>query len=178
MTVDKAFREALGYEEQIRDLYRKAAQAAGCPEARTFFELLGREEAFHVDYLERRLHEWSSKGGIDPEALVSNLPDPARLEAAAKRAGEPLAGRDAGGKSLEGRILGGEEEAMARALKAEEETTAFYKRLAAELPGDEGKLFARFLEIEEGHTRMVRAELDLASRTGYWFDARVFDLED
>ena len=35
-----------------------------------------------------------------------------------------------------------------------------------------------FVEIEDGHTSIVRAQLDLVSRTGYWFDVREFDLED
>jgi hypothetical protein len=43
---------------------------------------------------------------------------------------------------------------------------------------DEGQqVFARFVEIEEGHLAIVQAEMDYLSKTGYWFDIKEFDME-
>ncbi|MBL8968568.1 MAG: hypothetical protein JNG85_16300 [Spirochaetaceae bacterium] len=174
MTIESALREAIGCEERIRDQYREAAAAATTPDAKRFFSLLERDEDSHVRYLGHKLVQWKDQGIVDAVGLGSALPDTKRLEAAAAKAGANLS--DPGAAA--GRMLGGEEEAMRRALKAEEETTAFYRTLVADLPKEARPLFSRFLDIEEGHARIVRAELDLAERTGHWFDARVFDLED
>lgn len=168
MTIEQALREALKYEVNIRDLYVDAARKAEDEEAGRFYRLLGEDEQSHVDYLQKKLQQWKVEGRISFETLASALPDPGRVEDAARKAGAPLSGRE----------LGGETEALSRALKAEELTSAFYRNLVGGLEGEAGRLFARFVEIEEGHTRIVRAELDLTTKTGHWFDMRVFDLED
>jgi rubrerythrin len=168
MTVERALRESLRYEHSIRDLYTEAARGATEDAARNFYRLLGKDEQSHVDYLEHKLTQWKEKGIVTHEGLLSGLPDAEKVEAAVRRAGLPLGGRD----------LGGHVEALSRALKAEEETSSFYRSLVAGVEGEASPLFARFLEIEEGHTRIVRAELDLATRTGHWFDMKEFDLED
>lgn len=160
--------EALRYERKIRELYGEAAAATKQAEARAFYKNLERDEASHVAYLEHKKAQWTKEGKVAFEPLGSPLPSPAAFEAAVARSGASLAGHD----------IGGREEALARALKAEEETTDFYKSLVGKVGGEAEKIFARFLEIEEGHSRIVRAELDLATRTGHWFDIREFDLED
>jgi peptide deformylase len=38
-------------------------------------------------------------------------------------------------------------------------------------------MFARFLEIEEGHARIVQAEIDTLTGMGFWFDVQEFRLE-
>ena len=38
-------------------------------------------------------------------------------------------------------------------------------------------MFARFLEIEDGHVAIVQAELDFISDNGFWFDFQEFDME-
>jgi hypothetical protein len=47
-----------------------------------------------------------------------------------------------------------------------------------ELPDQEQKMFARFLEIEDNHIDAVQAELDYITHTGYWFDFKEFDMEE
>ena len=37
--------------------------------------------------------------------------------------------------------------------------------------------FGRFLEIEQGHQAIVRAEIDALTGMGFWFDFQEFDLE-
>jgi len=73
---------------------------------------------------------------------------------------------------------GGQLAALENALRAEVETSAFYRRLVASLPEPETAAFRRLQEIEDGHTAIVRAELDSVTGSGFWFDIRVFDMED
>lgn len=173
MTIEKVLREAQRYEVSIRELYAEAARRAGEEAARKFYQVLGADEQSHVDYLAYKLEEWKTKGLISFEGLASALPEAGRVEEAARRA---AAGLVDSRKALQD--LGGWVEALSRVLKSEEETTAYYRSQVGLLEGDAALMFSRFIEIEEGHTRIVRAEFDLASRTGHWFDFREFDLED
>lgn len=67
---------------------------------------------------------------------------------------------------------------LAKALRVEKETSDFYARMAAQLPGAGREMFARFLEIENSHIDAVQFELDYISGTGFWFDFKEFDMED
>jgi rubrerythrin len=66
---------------------------------------------------------------------------------------------------------------LSKALKAEIETSGFYRKMVDELPAEGRALFARFLEIENNHINAVQFELDYMSKTGYWFDFKEFDME-
>ena len=66
---------------------------------------------------------------------------------------------------------------LTRALEAEVATSNFYKKMVRELPLEGQLLFADFVEIEEGHLAIVRAEIDYLSPTGYWFDFKELDME-
>ena len=172
MTVEEAIVGALKYETKVRDIYLEAASGTREDEARALYEVLGRDEQSHIDYLNHTLARWKREGSLDPKVPDTAVPSKERLDEAMKRAGAPLAEAKAGADE------GGEQKALSRALAAEEETSAYYRSLVAILPEDARPVFRRFVEIEEGHTSIVRAELDLVSRTGYWFDVREFDLED
>ncbi len=49
--------------------------------------------------------------------------------------------------------------------------------MVAELDGPGQQMFARFLEIEQGHRTIVQAQLDAVSGLGYWFDIQEFRFE-
>lgn len=172
MTVEKALLEALRYETKIRDLYLSAAGEAREAAAADFYSRLGEDERRHADYLEAKLAEFRKKGTVSYEAFGSSLPEAGEFEEAARKAGSPLAG----GRSERG-PLGGALEALQHALAAEESTSSLYRELAGTLTGPAAEIFSRFLEIEEGHLKIVRAELDLATRTGFWFDFKEFGQE-
>ena len=72
---------------------------------------------------------------------------------------------------------GGELQMLSRAFDVEVKTSNFYKKMVTELTSEGQQLFARFVEIEEGHLAIVRAEIDYFSRSGYWFDFKEFDME-
>lgn len=168
MNVEQAFQTALEYEQRIRDLYLDAAQKALMPEAKAFYDIMARDEDSHVAYLRHKLAEWQKTGKMADSAPDSALPPAGSLTAAI---GRVIA-------DLSGLVESGKPGALADALKSEEETSAFYRSMVQELPADARKIFSRLLEIEDGHTAIVRAELDLVTQTGHWFDMREFDMED
>ncbi len=172
MNLEEAFAGALKYETKVRDIYRDAAAGTREPEARALYEVLGRDEQSHVDYLNHIRERWRKDGSLDSRGPETALPTRDRLEAAMSRAAASLSASSSGSDE------GGERAALTRALAAEEETSAFYRSLVSTLPEEARGIFRRFVEIEDGHTSIVRAQLDLVSRTGYWFDVREFDLED
>jgi rubrerythrin len=53
----------------------------------------------------------------------------------------------------------------------------FFKEIVEKLPEEDKPLFQRFMEIEEGHEAIIKAELDGARGLGYWFDFQEFNLE-
>jgi rubrerythrin len=172
MTIEEAFAGALKYESKVRDIYEESAAGTREVEARALYEILGRDEQSHIDYLNHILERWRKTGTLDGRGPETVLPPRDRLEEAMKRAAASLSPAKSGADE------GGEQAALTRALAAEEETSAFYRSLVSTLPEEARGIFRRFVEIEDGHTSVVRAQLDLVSRTGYWFDVREFDLED
>ena len=66
---------------------------------------------------------------------------------------------------------------LGKALDSEVKTSAFYKDMVRTLDGEGQTLFKRFVEIEDGHTAIVQAEIDTVSNLGFWFDTPEFRLE-
>jgi rubrerythrin len=167
MTLEEAIRTAIDYETRVRDVYLdnvgKIADEAG----RRVFKVLGDEEQGHLDYLNARLEEWHKTGKVSPDRLDTMIPSPERINEGLKRLDDHLSERD----------YGTEREMLKKALSLEQETSDFYRRMVDEMKSD-AELFARFLEIEEGHRAIVEAELDYLNRTGTFFDFQEFTLED
>ena len=168
MTVDQAFEQALQYEMAIREQYVEAARASIVAEARALYETLATDEGYHVAYLDRQHAAWKRTGTTDAAEPQRALPASSEVIAAITRTRASFSAIPEGGQ------MG----ALQNALHAEEATSAFYRSLAGQFPPDVSMVFARLLEIEDGHTAIVRAELDLFSGTGHWFDVRVFDMEE
>jgi len=166
MTINEALERALGYEMRIRDLYAQAAADATIPEAHAFYDFLAVDEDRHVNFIEHA--RVGAKAGKLPDAAAIETSLPHDVQAAIAKAKAAFHAAADGGRLS----------ALEHALKAEEETSAFYRKLITELPPDSTSAFARLLEIEDGHTAIVKAELDAVTGSGYWFDVRVFDLED
>jgi rubrerythrin len=166
MTMIQALDKALAYETRIRDLYLSAASGSSLPESKAFFTFLAKDEGFHVAFIEKSL-EGARKGkALDAAALKTSIPVDIK-SAVAKAKAAFVSGRD-----------GGQLSALENALRAEEETSAFYRSLVAMLPAAETGAFSRLQEIEDGHTAIVKAELDSVTRAGFWFDVREFDMEE
>jgi rubrerythrin len=166
--LDEAIKTAIEFEKKVLKVYQGAERDTVDPVGRRVFSTLAEEEAGHVAYLESRLTEWQKSGRIALEELRTIVPDKARIAEGRKRMAKPMRGKPASSTEVG---------YLQQALLAERETSAFYRRMVSELAEDRQKLFARFLEIEEGHVALVEAELDAVNGNGFWFGMREFDLE-
>ncbi len=168
MQIDAAIVSALEYEKRVRDHYRDSEAAASNPKAREFFRVMADEEQGHVDYLEFQLAQWQKSGVFEGGGVASVIPSRQWLE-------EGLARLQA---VVETRDYGPDLARLHTALRLEQETTDHYRTLvaAAEHP-DAAAMFRRFLEIEDGHTAVVQAEIDMVSHSGFFFDLQEFTLD-
>ena len=169
MTVDEALLSALEYERKVRDHYRAAADRAQDERAVAFFRLMAGEEDRHVAYLEHLLETWRS------DRVVADV----RITTAAPRASWVKEGlRKIGKSSKTGVHRAYGVEHLEAALRLEQEVSDHYRSLVRQVDrADARALFRRFLEIEDGHTALVRAELDYVTGTGHFFGIREFTLE-
>jgi rubrerythrin len=166
MTLEEAIRTAIDYETRVRDTYLDSAEKAADEVGKRVFKVLSDEEQGHLDYLCYRLEEWKKSGKITPERITTIVPPMDVIEAGIRRLDSHLTGAP----------RGSEIDRLQEALQVEMETSAFYQRMVDEM-GDEGKMFARFLEIERGHQAIVQAEIDYLTNTGFYFDFQEFSLE-
>ena len=166
MTLEEALKTAIEYEIKVRDAYLGALGDIADEIGRKVFEVLGNEEQVHIDFLQAKLAEWQKTGKISSARLDSVVPAKAVIEAGVRKLDDHLSKRD----------YGTELEMLRKALALEQETSAFYRQMVSEMKGN-SELFARFLEIEEGHQAIVQAELDYLTRSGTFFDFREFTLE-
>ena len=169
MKLQEAIAVAIDFEKKVRDHYVKGAKDIPEPQGRKVFALLGKEEQGHVDYLEHCLAQWKKTGKVPDVALRSILPKGVKwIEAEKKK----VAG--GGGKRVATKT---ELDALKVALQHEKDADAFYHKLVQQLPMAERGLFAKFLEIEDGHLAIVQAQLDSVQGMGFWFDVAEFRLE-
>ena len=166
MTLEQAINTAIDYETKVRDIYLDNVDCIADKTGRRVFKVLGKEEQEHIDYLKSRLTEWQNTGKILLSSLESVVPARDLINAGIRKLNDHMSNRD----------YGTEREMLKKALALEEETSAFYRRIVDEL-GDDGNLFVRFMEIEEGHLAIVQAELDYLNKTGTFFDFQEFTLE-
>ncbi len=168
MVIEEALVTALQHERRVRDRFTELANRAAAPDARAFFDLMAREEKGHVDYLEAKLREWRATGDVARDELATAVPRADWLQ----RGAEALAGAPPPGDH------GSPLDHLTEALRLEEEVSAFYRELAGTVDQPRAAaLFRRFLEIEDGHTALVRAQIDHETRTGNFFDVREFTLD-
>ena len=169
MTLEEALRTAIDFEKKVHRVYQTAASEAREAVANKVFATLAREEQGHIAYLESRLGEWQKTGKVTPVALETAIPSRGKIQTGMKKLRARLAPKPAGTTPELGFLM--------QALQAEHETAAFYERMVAELTAEGQAMFARFVEIEQGHATIVQAEIDSVTGLGYWFDVKEFDLE-
>lgn len=168
MNVREALEIAIDYEHQVRDHYLKGATEILDPRGQKVFATLAREEQRHVEYLESRLDEWHRTGKVTNEPLTSILPPPEWIDEARKR----FAGGHDPAIAVQAEL-----DLLKVALGLEHKASGFYLELVTTLPADDRPLFARFLDIEQGHVAIVQAEINSVSGLGTWFDIMEFSLE-
>ncbi len=162
MELEQSLKTAIEYEKKVHATYKEAVGEITDPAGKRVFGVLAREELEHIQYLQSCLIQWQEDGAISGEALATALPGVEEIEAGLARLKETVSEKeDPRPKEIE---------LLRRAVAAEQETSGFYRKMVDELPAEQGALFARFLEIEEGHLAIVGAELDAVAGFGYWFD--------
>ena len=168
MTIGEAVRTALEVEHRVRDEFAKMAREQDDPRARGFFELMAREEQGHVDYLEAALKRWETRGEVEDKAVETHV---ARRDWIAE-------GQKVLRLAERGARRSGPREHLSAALELEHEVSALYRRLVGAVDDSRAQeMFRRFLEIEDGHTALVQAEMDYELNTGNFFDMREFTLD-
>ena len=167
MTLEEGIRTAIEYEIRIRDLYRDAADQAADPVGKRVFSALGDDEDNHVAYLKDRLRQWRETGKISVEKLDTAIPSRQTIDSEAGRLADRLSRED----------RKNEKQMLSKALAVEVETSNFYREMVEKMSDAGRQMFARFLEIENGHIDAVQAELDYLTQTGFWLDFKEFDME-
>ncbi len=169
MKLDQAIKQALEYESGVQKLYFEAMNKTADETAKRVFRVLWEEETGHLEYLQKRLDEWSASGKIRVEKLGTSIPAQETIHKSLQDLQKTI-------KPKPTRQIP-ELELLKKALDAEIKTTNFYKDMVARLDGEGRELFKRFIEIEEGHEAIVRAEINSVSNLGFWFDTPEFRLE-
>lgn len=167
MTIEEAIKTGIEFEQQVRQVYADAVTRFSDAAARRVLSVLADEESRHIEYLESRLQEWQRTGRITAASLESAIPSREAIEAGVRTLTQKMGQRD----------VTAELEMLRKALALEIEASTFFKQMVATLAAEERALFARFVEIEEGHEAIVQAEIDALTGLGFWFDYGEFRLE-
>jgi rubrerythrin len=161
------FTTALGYEENIRDLYREAAATIDDERGKAIFSALAEDEQNHINFLNYSIDQLRARKGIDIDRLQTSIPDKNSIEPKIERMKSHIPEK----------MLGNVKTVLNSALKMEKETSDYYRQAISRTEGDIQKIFKKFLEIEIRHEEVVQIELDHASNNGIWFDFMEIDLE-
>lgn len=167
MTIEEAITTALEYENRVRDVYRDAVTKSSDNTGKRMLEILAEDEQRHVDYLNAKLNEWKNTGKVTTDRLETAVPSKQSILDGVSKLKQRMSDKD----------FGVERELLKKAVDVETETSEFYAKVVRELPDENQKMFQRFLEIEQGHLTIVKAELDYVTGTGYWFDFSEFSME-
>ncbi len=167
MNIEEAIKTAIDYEERVTDVYQKYAEKFESEIGKKIFTTLGKEEEDHVTYLKAKQAELEKSGTISFDKVDSVIPDPKILKANIKNLK----------KIARQPNIDDEVKYFQKALDMEIETSNFYKDMVSQLPSEFQPIFQRFVEIEEGHEAIVKAEIDNARGMGFWFDFQEFNLE-
>ncbi len=167
MTIEEALVSTLKYEKKVRDHYFHAAKLTDDEQGEAVFQALADEEQGHVDFLESRLEIWHEQGILKIEEVKSALPTREWIARGKAKMRKTSLQRD----------YSSELKMLKDALKLEIAVSDHYRDLVNRMEGEARQLFARFLEIEDGHTAVVQAEIDALENSGFWFDIGEFNLE-
>lgn len=167
MNLKEALINSIEFEKKIAKAYKDAANECKEDTGKSFFLFLAKEEEGHVAFLQRMKSEYEAKGVIPDEPLPTLL-----------KSSEWVIRSEESLKEIDKKHSNeGEMERLLKALSLEEEATRIYEKMVNEF-GEEGKkVFSKFLEIEDAHTSLIRAEMDYYTKSGYFYDFPEFSLE-
>lgn len=166
MIIEEAIKTAVEYEIKVRDAYLNSLDKIKDETGLRVFKVLGEEEQSHIDILEMKLAEWEKTGAISASDLKTAVPSLEIIEKGVARLDDHRTENE----------FETELEMLKKALVMEQETSNFYRKMVDEVE-KHGEFFKPFLEIEDGHTAIVQAEIDYLTRTGTFFDFEEFGQE-
>ncbi|MCP4703674.1 MAG: hypothetical protein GY865_03610 [candidate division Zixibacteria bacterium] len=166
MTFEEAIKTAIEYEIKVRDTYLNSLNSIKDEMGKRVFKVLGDEEQGHVDFLECKLGEWKKTGTVSSSDLKTVVPSFEKIEKGVKQLDNHLTENQ----------FETELEMLKKALVMEQETSDFYRKMVDELDSN-GDFFKPFLEIEDGHTAIVQAEINYLTKTGSFFNFEEFGQE-
>ena len=166
MTFEEAVKTAIDYEIKVRDTYLNSLDKIKDETGQRVFKVLGEEEQGHVDFLNLKLAEWEKTGTISASELKTAVPSQEIIKIGVAKLDNHRTENE----------YETELEMLKKALVMEQETSDFYRRMIDEVDKN-GEFFKPFLEIEDGHTAIVQAEIDYLTRTGMFFDFHEFGQE-
>lgn len=169
MNLQEAIAVAIDFEVKVRDHYHKGAEEVRDDAGRKLFDTLAQEEQGHVNFLAHVLTELKRTGKVPKTPIPSVLPQGVDwIERAKEKVQHMPYVREASEHELEH---------IKAALALEQEATAFYRNLVAQLPEGDRALFEGFLGREDGHLALVQAQLNSVQGLGVYFDIMEFSLE-
>ena len=163
----QALQIALETEEKGYRFYRIAAKNTVDPAGRTVFEQLAKDEIEHMGVFATL---YASLNNDEPwmtyeEAVEKYGRTPAKQIIFPEEPNVVLEGFN-------------DVEALREALEFEKKAVRFYNEKAAEVDDARAiSFYEKLVEIEEGHVKIIQAEIDSLTGTGVWLDYQEISLE-
>ncbi len=152
---------AIQTEYDGQRFYTRAAEEVKDPKGRAMFAQLAKDEVYHVEVIKNLYRDLLADAEADP---VKGYP----IFQNRKKEGK--------GKPTD---FKNEFEVLQRALENEAVARDFYREHARDFQAKEAEdVFQDLMEMEEGHIRLLQAELDFLEQRGFWFDHMEFSVEE
>ena len=162
-------RNAIDMEIEGKEFFRRAAKRMKFPRTRDMFASLVKQELRHVRVLEEEMSRLQTGKDWVPPASVKDAVPPAESHEVFEGLKEQAASMDPKAGELEVLKLG---------MDLEKRSIEYYRRAGEEVGSDQAKSVFNWLVGEEaGHLTILKAEYDIISRSGFYFDTPEFSLE-
>jgi len=163
----EALQIAMDTEKKGYRFYRIAAESSKDPKGKKVFEQLARDEIEHMGVFATLY-----------ESITNDEPWMTYEEALAKRGETDPDELIFPSGHVEAEENFDDLRALAEALEFEKNAVTFYEKQLAEADDEAAKAFYQSVKvIEEGHVKIIQAEIDALSGTGFWLDYQEISLE-
>ena len=162
-------RNAIEMEIEGKEFFRKAAERMKYPRTKDMFKSLVKQEQRHVRVLEEELSRLQDgKGWVAPTSVKdSDTSTPSH---------EVFEGAKAHASALDPKAS--ELEAIKLGMDIEKRSIEYYRRAGEDVDSEDARrVFGWLVGEEAGHLTILKAEYDIRSRSGFYFDTPEFSLE-
>lgn len=161
--------KAIELEREGEEFFRAVAQRMKYPRTKDMFKSLVKQERRHVRVLEEELSRLQSgKGWIAPSSVKGT--------SSSSQQHEVFQGAKTGAATIDPKA--GELEAIKLGMDIEKRSIEYYRRAGEEVDSEDARRVFNWLVGEEaGHLTILKAEYDLRSRSGFYYDSPEFSLE-